>query len=448
MDGLQERLRRSIQARLSLSLSVAILVVAAAAGAFSFAGSYEDAQEAQDDVLRQVAALLKRHPEISGEVSSVERRDADSRLFVQRLATPGSADSAAALLPLPGSLPDGLQTLALPRASYRVMVVSAPTGERIAVAQETEARDELARNSAARAVLPLLILVPILLLVVADIVRKLLRPVAQLSAEIEARGDEELHALPEQGLPLEIRPFVVAINRLLGRVRLVLDGQRRFVADAAHELRSPLTALSLQAERLENDELAAPARGHLNTLRRGIERSRALLEQLLALARVQSGEPAAPARSAARRVMRDVLEELLPLAEAKRLDIGIVGSDDAGVAASEAELGILLKNLVENAIRYTPAGGRVDLAVQRGTDTAVLVVEDSGPGIAAHERSRVLDPFYRVLGNEESGSGLGLAIVKAVADRLGAVIRLEDASPLPPHGLRVTVELPLAQGPP
>jgi len=147
----------------------------------------------------------------------------------------------------------------------------------------------------------------------------------------------------------EIRQFVVAINRMLVRVSEVLEGQRRFIADAAHGLHSPMAAMSLQAERLAGSDLGAPAHERLSALRRGIERSRALLEQLLAYARVQSVEAATPASSAVGLVFRRDLEDRLPLAEVKNLDVGMQVEDDAVVAISETHLGIVLKNLIENA---------------------------------------------------------------------------------------------------
>ncbi len=444
MDGLKEQLKHSIRLRLSLWLSAAILTMAVAAGAFSFVGAYDEAHETQDDVLHQVASLLRHQRAALLDAADAADTDPEVRLFVQYLSPTSSHRNTRAVLPLPSTLPDGLQTLALPRASYRVLVARLPTGERFAVAQETAVRDELAKDSALRTVLPMLILVPILLLVVADIVRKLLQPVASLAADIEGRGDGELHALPEQGLPTEIRPFVLAINRMLGRVSETLEGQRRFIADAAHELRSPMTAMSLHAERLAGSELSAEARERLAVLRSGIERGRALLEQLLDYARVQSVGAATPARCGVRAVLLRVLEDLMPLAEAKCIDIGIEGEEDATVAISEADLGTALKNLIENAIRYTPEAGRVDLGVRRDGTMAMLVVADSGPGIPPAERERVLQAFYRTLGSGQIGSGLGLAIVKAVVDRHGAQLRLDYADPETESGLRATLAIPLA----
>ena len=225
-------------------------------------------------------------------------------------------------------------------------------------------------------------------LLVGYLIRKMLQPLKIMAAELEFRSEPVWQEIAAGGVPSEIRPFVVAIKRLLARVAQSVAAQRRFLADAAHELRSPLTALSLQAELLEAAEMPEEARMRLAALRRGIGRTRNLLDQLLALARAQSqtGEPR-PVRLIC--VIRQVLEDLMPLAEAKHTDIGVVRQDDIVVQASEMDLTILVRNLVDNAIRYTPVGGKIDLAVEAGADSAVFRVDDTGPGIPPHQRERV-----------------------------------------------------------
>ncbi len=289
--------------------------------------------------------------------------------------------------------------------------------------------------------MPFLILVPVLLLVVAHLVRKIFQTVAYLSVGIDKRGEQELHPIALEPLPSEIRPFVEAINRLLGRVRQSMDAQQRLIADAAHELRSPLTALSLQAERLAATEMSTNAHERLDTLRRGIERGRTLLDQLLSLARAQSSAEMPISAVSVLQVYRRVLEDLIPLADNKGIDVGVVSNLDARVLVDEVDLITIVKNLVDNAIRYTPAGGRVDLSVLAADRAITLVVEDSGPGIPEAERERVFDPFYRVLGSEEIGSGLGLSIVRAIAARVGAKVSLGVATQAG-SGLRVMVTFP------
>ncbi|WP_296446914.1 sensor histidine kinase [Rhodoferax sp. UBA5149] len=451
MDGFKKRLNESIQFKLSFSLLLAILVIAVMAGVFSFASAFDEAHELQDDMLRQVSVLFDRqllplaHLADGGRVRD---SDEESRVIVQYLKdglkVVGNVD-AGAPLPLPMTLPDGLQTLKVNGESFRVLVKTMASGERFIVAQETGIRNETARDSALRTLMPLLILVPILLLIVADLVRKMFRPIASLSAEIDQRAEQELHPVEESHLPAEVRPFVVAINRLLARVDQSMETQRRFVADAAHELRSPLTALSLQAERLAEADMSDLARERLVTLRRGIERGRKLLDQLLTLAKAHATPEQPKSSVSVRHIYRHVLEDILPLAEAKHIDIGIEGEQDAQLWVNELDLMAVVKNLVDNAIRYTPEGGRVDLSVTTEGGRAVLRIQDSGPGIQVAERERVFAPFYRTLGNDQVGSGLGLSIVKAVTDRISAEIQLGFSDGVRHCGLCVCVLVPVAK---
>jgi two-component system, OmpR family, sensor kinase len=301
MDGLKERLRErlkySVQLRLSLWLSIAISASALAAGVYSYGGAFREANELQDDILRQVAALVRQQPGFAQAFATrAKGADPESALIVQPLSHEVQDRAGGVALALPPLLKDGLQTVRVGATSYRVLINTLPDGQRIAVSQETRVRDEIARDSALRAVLPWLVLVPILLAIVARLVRKMLGPVTQLAREVDQRGEQELHPLPARNLASEIRPFVTAINSLLGRVSQAMEAQRRFLADAAHELRSPMTALSLQAERLEATEMSGQLRERVRTLRQGIERGRHLLDQLLDLARAQSG-PVSPLQS-------------------------------------------------------------------------------------------------------------------------------------------------------
>ena len=444
MDGFEGGLKGSLRLRLATWLSVAVSAVAIAAGAFSFASAFDEAIELQDDILRQVAAMaahgtapVANRPGAdlgSGEI------DPETHLVVQSLSRAGAAGPLA----LPPTLRDGMQTVGVDGDDYRVVVRTLPDGERIAVAQETRLRDEIARDGAVRTMLQLLVLLPVLVLVVVEFVRRMLDPVGRLSREVERRTEQELHPLVAHDLPSEIRPFVTAINRLLGRVDQAMGVQRRFVADAAHELRSPMTAISLQAERLAASSMSDEARTRLAAVREGIERARKLLDQLLGLARAQTRAEAAATTMSLRSIVARVLEDMMPLADAKRIDVGMADDRDSWIRGHEIDLVAIARNLVDNAIRYTPDGGRVDLRMSETADEAVLEIEDSGPGVPAAERARVLEAFYRVPGTGQVGSGLGLSIVRAVAERMGGRVELSDANL--GTGLKVRVVLPKGGG--
>lgn len=449
MDGRKRDLVDSLQFRLALWLGLTLIAMAIVAGLTSYRSAFQEANEFQDDVLRQIATLYGNSSQPTPRIVDPDpsaNRDAESRVFVQVL-DPTASDPARSPskypLVLAEALPVGLQTVRSGAQSYRVLIRRLSDGQHLAVAQGTAARDEIARDSALRTLTPLLAMFPIMFIVVIYLIRRGFRPVTDLAREIDGRGESELHALPLDSVPAEIRPFVGAINRLLQRAEHSMEGQRRFVAGAAHELRSPLTALSLQAERLANAEMSANAAERLVTLRQGIERGKALLTQLLSLARAESMPGVPSSILSVQRAYRRALEGLVTLAEEKGIDVGIAVEPDAEVRANEADLDTLVRNLVENAIRYTPAGGRVDLTVSTSREGVTLVIEDNGPGIPEAERERVFERFYRPAGSDEIGSGLGLSIVNAICNRLGARISLGASDDTRQSGLRVTVAFPL-----
>lgn len=451
MDGFQvdARLKESLQFRLSAWFLLVILGTAVAAGALSFAFAFDEAIDLQDDQLTQIAALMDPDhlPGLPSDTrKDVPIEDRESLVFVQLLPQPGVQSPVATkgTLALPPDLPEGLQTITVQNEGWRLFVTPQGTGSRIVVGQRNAVRDEIARKGALITLLPILVLIPVLLLLVGNLIRKMFKPVTHLAVELDGRSEHDLREINGAGLPSEIRPFVTAINLLLSRVAHSVAMQRRFVADAAHELRSPLTALSLQAERLEAAQMSAEAKERLGVLRSGLHRTRLLVEQLLTLARLQEPVDGHGARASALDVFRQVIEDLMPLAEAKRIDLGVVGDLDAEIAIPIADLKTLVKNLVENAIRFTPQGGRVDLSVHPMNDHVILQVDDTGPGIPVKERDRVFDPFYRVLGSDEPGSGLGLSIVKSIAARHAAEINLGNSGESAgSFGLRVTIKFPL-----
>lgn len=443
MDGLKRGVAHSLQFKLSVWLAVAIIGIAAAAGVFAFATALDEAHQVQDNQLRQTGYLISRLDAVPASPLARERVgdvDFDARVVVRFLQ---GADGRPAATParapvFSNLLGDGLQTVSVGDEQWRVFVKTNAKGVRVAVGQQTSVRDAAARDGAVRTLMPILFLVPLLVLLVGMLVRQMFKPLRSMAVDLGRRPAHDLRELDETALPSEVRPFVVEINQLLARIGRSMALQRRFVADAAHELRSPLTAMSLQAEWLAATAMPPEARGRLDALVAGLQRTRDLLDQLLTLARTQESSSEKIANVSLEPVIRRVLEDLVPLAEAKQIDLGVIGDVDAQVRAQLVDLTVLIKNLVDNAIRYTPAGGRVDIAVGRANGLVTLQVDDTGPGIPVEERERVFDSFYRVLGNGETGSGLGLAISRTVAASMDASIELGDARP-PATGLRALV---------
>jgi two-component system, OmpR family, sensor kinase len=439
MDGTKGGVTSSLQFRLSLWLSLAVIALAAAAGCLSFFSAFDEAIELQDDQLRQIAALIQhQHLDAPSAAFKVPHADPESRVIVLHSQASGAWTPRDEAFGLRSDLPDGLQTITIGSARWRLFVSTNEDKSRTAVGQQTAVRDEIASKSAVGTIAPLLVLVLIQPVLVGYAIRKTLAPLKKMAADLEFRSERDWQRIGDDRVPSEIRPFVGSIKHLLSRIAQSVALQRRFLADAAHELRSPLTALSLQAERLEAAEMSEQAQTRLATLRRGIKRTRGLLDQLLALARAQ-GETYNAQPVSLNRVFRQVLEHLMPLIDSKRIDIGVVSQYDIMVEASEIDLTVLVKNLLDNAVRYTPNDGRIDLAIQMGPNGAMLRIDDTGPGIPVTERERVFDPFYRLLGDADSGSGLGLSIVRTIADRMGASVSLGQSDQ---GGLRVTVTFP------
>ena len=353
--------------------------------------------------------------------------------------------------------PDGAQLFRSPRSAlpplavlgfsdgmaggvrYRVYSLQTPE-QTVQIAQDLDARQARARSLALRAVIPVALLAPLLMLAVWWLIDRSLAPVERTRRQVAGRAADDLSPLPDAGLPQEILPLVQELNLLFGRARLAFQAQRNFVADAAHELRSPLTALKLQAQALRRPQDEAARDAAIARLNDGIDRAIDLVGQLLALAREESGNGAAtPQRVELQDAVRDVVSQVLPQAQAKRIDLGLVPPEQEFLAVDGQPQGVqmLLRNLLENAITYTPEGGQVDISLALRDRAPCLVVEDSGPGLPEAERERVFDRFYRVAGSRASGSGLGLAIVRAIAASHGATVTLDRSPRL--GGLRVQV---------
>jgi two-component system OmpR family sensor kinase len=337
----------------------------------------------------------------------------------------------------------GFSNMQIDGRPYRVYSMNSRT-QVIQVAQDMQPRQDMARSIAWRTVLPIVWIAPLLMLVAWAVVSVSLAPVARVRRQVAARGADELAEVGEEGLPDEIRPLVRELNLLFGRVRQAFDAQKHFVAEAAHELRSPLAALRLQVQGLQRARDDATRELAVERLLAGIDRATRLVEQLLVLARQQAhGVEATTAQPVALATLAaQVVADAAPLAAAKRIDLGLDAVDTIPVQGHAEPLRILLANLVDNAVKYTPEGGTVDVTVQREGNHMVLSVEDSGPGIDEVDRARVLDRFYRVPGSAATGSGLGLAIADAIAQLHGSALVL-DRSPRF-GGLRIGLRLPVA----
>ena len=430
-----QTLKQSLQVRISIALILMFLPLSIIAGAFSYYQTYHEAEELQDDLLRQTAAY------INPKTTDYTQIGSENHILIQ---TFGQEDT----VPLSDTLGEGFHTIKGgvddddddDDDEYRAYIRQTPQGK-IAVLQETEYRDDLAATAAYQSVLPLLIALPLMILLTVWITYRAMRPVKTLSAALGKRRSDDLSPLDGEGVPSEIQGFVTAINQLLQRTGENIRRQQRFIADAAHELRSPLTALSLQAERLVKLPQSDDAREQTGLILQSIQRNRHLLEQLLTHARAQGSETQRNLTDISLQAQfRRVLQELMPLALNKQQDIGVAVENDLRIRADDTEIYTLIKTFTDNAIRYTPAGGRIDIGFSETPTTLTIWVEDDGPGIPAAERSRVTDAFYRILGTEQQGTGLGLSIADAIAKRYGGKLILADSRNFA-HGLLIQAQL-------
>lgn len=442
----------SLKFRLTLALVSAATLVGILAAGTAFYDTYRQTHKLQDDLLKQIAAYIT--PAASVPVPQGSRNDAGISVYI--------ADGIRPPVRFPAGLSEGFYTFEkddgifdllhhadetrffydLKNAGelYSAYLRPVPQGM-VAVLQENEYREELAVCSAWASVLPVLALSLLTAVFSYLVVHRSMQPLTRLAAAVSRRREDDLTALQTAHLPSEVQPLTEAVNRQLAQTDRFVQQQKRFIADAVHELRSPMTALSLQAERLAGFPLPEGARTQLETLRQGIRRSRDLLEQLLSLARLQN-TAAAPKQSVdVHAVFRRVIEDLLPLAEVKAQDIGVVSDGEVRILADETDIYLLVKTLAENAVRHTPSGSRIDLGACEQAGTLTLFVEDNGEGIPAAERNRVFDPFYRRLGASEHGSGLGLAIAQNIVRNYGGSMMLSD-SPNFTSGLRVSAVFP------
>jgi two-component system OmpR family sensor kinase len=453
---------RSIRARLLAWLIGGVVLIGAIGGWVVYRNALAEADAFFDYHLRQTALILRDEPVEYSLAPRIPANDAAYDFVLQVW----SLDGIRIYLSRPHSeLPEvttlGFSTVSTNEGRWRVYGAQALT-KVIQVAQPMRVREQQAVDLALKTLRPFALLLPVLGFLIWIAVGRALQPLQRLTTLVKARRLDTLDPLPNERLPDEVRPLVGALNDLLVRLDAALTRERAFMADAAHELRTPLTALLLQMSTLARATTEGERSDATEKLSAGVQRAIRLVEQMLALARQEPRAESAPVRVPLADIVREVVAELVPFADAKRIDLGISNSQSAIVLGDPEALRTLARNLVDNAVRYTPAGGRVDVSVE-GIETdstanssdpthpsdpsrrpVTLKVADNGPGIPPAERSRVFDRFYRPPGTSPPGSGLGMAIVKAIADAHRATLAL-DSRP-DGAGLVVSVRFPAPAG--
>ena len=435
----------SLRARLLGLLLLAIVLTAAAQSVVVYQQARAEADSIFDYHMQQMAQALRNGvsmpslPALDDEFAGTDNFD----FVVQVWSADGVQlfqSSARGELPQRAVL--GFSEMRVAGAPFRVYSVQTRS-QVIQVAQDMAPRRAMARTLALRTVAPILWMAPLLMLLAWWVVSASLRPVERLRAQVAQRQADDLAVVAEEGVPDEIAPLVHELNLLFSRVRSAFEAQQHFVADAAHELRSPLAALRLQVQGLQRARDEAARAVALERLLAGIDRATHLVGQLLLLARQQAGTSLDLSGQAVELsgLAEACVSDAAAQAQQKGIDLGLAEAQACQVFGQVDALRILLRNLLDNAIRYTPAGGQVDVAVTLEGEHVMLSVQDSGPGIGLADRPRVLDRFYRVQGAAEGGSGLGLAIVAAIAQAHHAELSLSDSPNL--GGLQVCVVFPV-----
>ncbi|MCX7662393.1 MAG: sensor histidine kinase N-terminal domain-containing protein [Tepidimonas fonticaldi] len=389
--------------------------------------------------------------------------DRDGRLVSGDPEFPAPPDART---PRPGDirLRDGVIRDEDVRIAY-TWLARGPARDHIVLMQVAETRgkrSKLATEIIKGVMVPQFIILPLAVLLVWLALVHGIRPLSELEQRIRARRPDDLSPIDDEHVPQEVAPLVSSINDLLQRLKATLSNQKRFLADAAHQLKTPLAGLRMQAEMAQKQlppGVGEEVERSLRQIATSSVRATHTVNQLLALARAEATGRALPREPVDLvAVAREVVEELVPLALDKAIDLGFEtrpvdrppASPPIRLQGNPTLLAELVRNLADNALRYTPRGGVVTVRVLTDpfSGVQVLQVEDSGPGIPADERERVLAPFYRALGTNVDGSGLGLAIVHEIVQQHGAVLEMEDADPQRPQarGLRVSVRFQAATG--
>lgn len=439
-DKLAQALRglqpRSLRMRLLAFLLAAIVLAGAVQGALAYRSALAEADALFDYHMQQTALALRSGlpADAQGIGTAPAPEDENHEFIVQVWTNEGlrifeSAVGAA----LPQIAVLGFANVQARGGTYRVFSLQTRS-QVIQVAQNMAARRDMARSLALRTLAPLAFMAPLLVLAVWWGVSRSLAPVERVRRQLAQRQADDLSPVNDAQLPDEVQPLVAELNLLFERVQRAFDAQQHFVADAAHELRSPLAALRLQLQGLQRAGDGAARAAAIDRLSAGIDRATRLVEQLLTLAR-QESDTSATEPVDLRAVAQLALADVAPAAQARNMDVGLLESQAATVPGNAEALRMLARNLLDNAIKYTPPGGQVDLQVHAANGCTVLTVEDSGPGIAPEHRERVMQRFVRETPDGAPGSGLGLAIVQAIAQAHGATVVLGTSQRL--GGLRV-----------
>jgi len=421
----------SIRRTLLLWLLAGLAAIALMTSGVTYLAARREVGELLDLQLKQLAYSTRIDDLLRGQRPGFDARRAPRTVGVTQIVTQiWDRDGVLVYwtqpnmgLPVPAT--EGYSTVRHDGRDWRVYTL-VQGSHALQIAQPQDERAAIARQTALRTLVPFLALIPFFGVLLWVGVGWALAPLDAMSKAVAKRRADALEPLEAGPLPSELQPLARNLNDLLARLDHALSSQRRFTADAAHELRTPLAALTLQLDLARRAQTADDVSAALADLEAGVLRASHVVEQLMTLARVEP-EAMAQKRTACDLVAiaKDAIVARAALAADKHIDLGLARATPAVVMGDPASLGILLSNLLDNALRYTPPGGRIDVTIDRSDEAVTLVVADTGPGIPADARERVFDRFFRGEEQDAAGTGLGLSIVKRIVDAHGATVTLD-----------------------
>lgn len=425
---------RSMRRTALLWMTALIAFVGLAGAVIAYGLALHEANRFMDSQLRQIA--LNAGPGLRDQATASPRHDPEDDFVVQIWTAAGERIHASPPdAAIPRQTEPGFRTRDSGGIRWRIFS-SSDASQTIQVAQQIEVRRELAESAAWQAALPILAVIPIGWLVIGWAVRRILGDLRRLADAIAALPADSREPIDLEQVPVEVRPVVGAMNALIARLRESVLQQRKFLSDAAHELRTPLTALSLQIGNLGSGD--RPSASDIQDLESGARRASALVDQLLRMARYDATEPVYERLDLAA-VVLDAIADHVPLAESRAVDLGVLSHDRLPITGDPRELRLLFDNLIDNAVKYTPRGGVVDVTILHDGTKGCVTIADTGPGIPPDILPRICDRFVRAAPRTIDGSGLGLAIARAIADRHSLLLSLANRDD--GCGLSVTVEM-------
>ncbi len=416
----------SLKKQLIFWLVGLLTVVGLVAGTLSYLLAYNDAGRFLDHQLRQVALSIdegSQLPSMQAKYFRESEAERSSDFVIQVWYENYPVRSSRPDFDLPRAQRQGYSDMHTKSGAWRAYTLIYPN-RTVQVSQASEVRRRSAEEAAMRALLPVAGLIPLSWVLVAFGVSHILKPIAAVTRAATERDASSLEPLPLEKIPDEVSPLIVEMNGLLSRLGDALESQRKFVSDAAHELRTPLAALQLQIENVKQGGAKEEFESRVDELRSGVERASRLVGQLLKMARFEAQNEIRREELDLGEVLKSCLGDFIPIAERKGIDLGMESFSEVKVTANERDLRTLFDNLLDNAIRYTPTGGKVDVSLGAASGRAIVEIADNGPGIPEALLPRVFDRFFRAGGQDTEGSGIGLAIVKAIAAKEFAEIEL------------------------